>query len=68
MEIFPLAPTISRNASSVLPTITDWEWPGERFVFDTGDTIEVESKADPQFHVRGATKIYRSACWRDIDD
>jgi biofilm PGA synthesis N-glycosyltransferase PgaC len=27
---------------------------------------EVESKVDPRFHVRGATKIYRRACWRDI--
>ena len=28
--------------------------------------IEVESKIDPRFHVRGATKIYRAACWREI--
>lgn len=28
--------------------------------------LEIESKIDPQFHVRGATKIYRQACWRDI--
>jgi len=28
--------------------------------------IEVESKIDPRFHVRGATKIYRAACWRAI--
>lgn len=28
--------------------------------------IQVESKMDPQFHVRGATKIYRRACWREI--
>ena len=25
-----------------------------------------EAKDDPKFHVRGATKIYRSSCWRDI--
>lgn len=25
-----------------------------------------ESAGDPEFHVRGATKIYRRACWRDI--
>lgn len=25
-----------------------------------------ESKADPVFHVRGATKIYRRECWEDI--
>ena len=24
---------------------------------------QVESKGDPAFHVRGATKIYRQACW-----
>jgi len=28
--------------------------------------VEVEAKADPQFHVRGATKIYRRACWLEI--
>lgn len=27
----------------------------------------IESKIDPQFHVRGATKIYRAACWNQID-
>ena len=25
-----------------------------------------ESKADPEFHVRGATKIYKHACWQAI--
>ena len=25
-----------------------------------------ESPGDPSFHVRGATKIYRDACWQDI--
>src|ERR1035438_8955527 len=28
--------------------------------------LEVESKIDPVFHVRGATKIYRRACWEQI--
>ncbi len=28
--------------------------------------IHVESKGDPAFHVRGATKIYRHDCWRAI--
>lgn len=28
--------------------------------------MEAESKVDPAFHVRGATKIYRAACWREI--
>jgi biofilm PGA synthesis N-glycosyltransferase PgaC len=28
--------------------------------------LEPESKVDPQFHVRGATKIYRRACWDQI--
>ena len=31
-----------------------------------GGVIEEESKIDPRFHVRGATKIYRRACWREI--
>ena len=28
--------------------------------------LEVESKVDPVFHVRGATKIYRRQCWDQI--
>jgi biofilm PGA synthesis N-glycosyltransferase PgaC len=28
--------------------------------------LEEESKGDPHFHVRGATKIYRRKCWEDI--
>lgn len=28
--------------------------------------LESESKVDPPFHVRGATKIYRRDCWRAI--
>lgn len=28
--------------------------------------LEPESKVDPAFHVRGATKIYRRACWDAI--
>jgi poly-beta-1,6-N-acetyl-D-glucosamine synthase len=31
-----------------------------------GDRLEPESKVDPAFHVRGATKIYRRACWEQI--
>jgi poly-beta-1,6-N-acetyl-D-glucosamine synthase len=31
-----------------------------------GGIVEAESKIDPAFHVRGATKIYRAACWRQI--
>jgi poly-beta-1,6-N-acetyl-D-glucosamine synthase len=31
-----------------------------------GGVIEAEYKADPRFHVRGATKIYRAACWDGI--
>jgi biofilm PGA synthesis N-glycosyltransferase PgaC len=31
-----------------------------------GGVIEVESKRDPKFHVRGATKIYRRKCWQEI--
>jgi glycosyltransferase involved in cell wall biosynthesis len=29
-------------------------------------SLEVESKIDPVFHVRGATKIYRRQCWEQI--
>jgi poly-beta-1,6-N-acetyl-D-glucosamine synthase len=28
--------------------------------------LQAESKVDPPFHVRGATKIYKYECWRDI--
>ena len=28
--------------------------------------LRVESVGDPPFHVRGATKIYRRACWEQI--
>jgi hypothetical protein len=28
----------------------------------------VEESHDPAFHVRGATKIYRAACWKDIGE
>ena len=28
--------------------------------------VEAESKVDPAFHVRGATKIYRRECWEQI--
>jgi len=28
--------------------------------------LKVDSIGDPPFHVRGATKIYRRDCWRDI--
>jgi biofilm PGA synthesis N-glycosyltransferase PgaC len=28
--------------------------------------LEAEAKNDPVFHVRGATKIYRRACWQEI--
>jgi poly-beta-1,6-N-acetyl-D-glucosamine synthase len=28
--------------------------------------LKVESSVDPSFHVRGATKIYRRACWEAI--
>jgi glycosyltransferase involved in cell wall biosynthesis len=28
--------------------------------------LQPESERDPLFHVRGATKIYRYECWRDI--
>lgn len=32
----------------------------------SGAGLVVESTADPQFHVRGATKIYRRRCWEQI--
>ena len=31
-----------------------------------GQTAVIDSKGDPPFHVRGATKIYRRACWEAI--
>ena len=30
------------------------------------DNLDVDSKGDPPFHVRGATKIYRRQCWERI--
>jgi poly-beta-1,6-N-acetyl-D-glucosamine synthase len=35
-------------------------------VFKDGK-LRVESAGDPPFHVRGATKIYRRACWEKIN-
>jgi glycosyltransferase involved in cell wall biosynthesis len=31
-----------------------------------GGQVKVDSAGDPPFHVRGATKIYRRACWEKI--
>lgn len=31
-----------------------------------GDNVQIDSPGDPAFHVRGATKIYRRACWESI--
>lgn len=31
-----------------------------------GDTFVADSAGDPEFHVRGATKIYRRECWEQI--
>src|SRR5882672_10029409 len=31
-----------------------------------GGELEVDSRGDPPFHVRGATKIYRRDCWETI--
>jgi biofilm PGA synthesis N-glycosyltransferase PgaC len=28
-----------------------------------GSRLKVDSEGDPPFHVRGATKVYRRACW-----
>ena len=33
-----------------------------------GNKLWVEKSNDPRFHVRGATKIYRRACWEDIGE
>ena len=37
---------------------------GGEIYHDLGGTLTLE--ANPRFHVRGATKIYRRACWKDI--
>ena len=39
---------------------------GGTLYISVDDVLEVESKRDPKFHVRGATKIYRRKCWEDI--
>jgi glycosyltransferase involved in cell wall biosynthesis len=31
------------------------------------DRLVIDSKGDPPFHVRGATKIYRKSCWQQIE-
>lgn len=31
-----------------------------------GDTFVADSAGDPEFHVRGATKIYRRMCWEQM--
>jgi glycosyltransferase involved in cell wall biosynthesis len=31
-----------------------------------GGQLKIDSASDPPFHVRGATKIYRRACWEQI--
>jgi len=33
---------------------------------NVGGILQAESKVDPPFHVRGATKIYRRKCWQDL--
>lgn len=38
---------------------------GAVYCWANGVLVE-ESPSDPAFHVRGACKIYRAACWRDI--
>src|SRR5262249_30682306 len=35
---------------------------------DINGTLVEESPGDPRFHVRGATKIYRRACWDAIGE
>ena len=39
---------------------------GGTICVETEAGLQVESKGDPAFHVRGATKIYRRACWDAI--
>lgn len=33
---------------------------------DANGALRIDSLGDPSFHVRGATKIYRRACWEQI--
>jgi poly-beta-1,6-N-acetyl-D-glucosamine synthase len=37
---------------------------GGEIYHDTGDELKLE--VNPRFHVRGASKIYRRECWKDI--
>jgi poly-beta-1,6-N-acetyl-D-glucosamine synthase len=39
---------------------------GGTICIETPNGVQVEAKGDPAFHVRGATKIYRHACWDAI--
>ncbi|EEF62368.1 glycosyltransferase [Pedosphaera parvula] len=39
---------------------------GGMICVNTPEGVQEEAKGDPAFHVRGATKIYRRACWEAI--
>ena len=39
---------------------------GGTICFKAGEALVEEAKGDPPFHVRGATKIYRRACWEKL--
>lgn len=39
---------------------------GGTICFKSQDALVEEAKGDPPFHVRGATKIYRRACWEQL--
>lgn len=39
---------------------------GGDIVHPEGDTLVIESKGDPAFHVRGANKLYSRRCWETI--
>ncbi len=40
---------------------------GSVYCWNNGELVE-ECSSDAAFHVRGACKIYRAACWRDIGE
>ena len=39
---------------------------GDIYHFQSGERV-IESKDDPAFHVRGATKFYKRSCWKEMD-
>ena len=58
------SPDYFRGASNILESSLCSGLAGEIFTTNLGEELKLQ--ANPKFHVRGATKIYRRACWEAI--